>query len=104
MCIPYMYRTEVNMADELSKEERILRMVKRVLTDIAKDTFTRPGHRHPLSDNTVKGMRDCLALISARESELAEAADRPMDKRPHFIDEPTDTITVSLDIPTDKKK
>jgi len=59
-----MYRTEVNMADKLSKEERVLRMVKRVLTDIAKDTFTRPGHRHPLSDNTVKGMRDCLALIS----------------------------------------
>jgi hypothetical protein len=35
---------------ELTKEERILRVMKRVLTDVAKDTYTRPGHRHPLSD------------------------------------------------------
>ncbi len=92
------------MAEEPSKEERILRMVKRVLTDIAKDTFTRPGFRHPLSDETVNGMRDCLALISARESELAKAAGRPMDKRPRFIDEPSDSVIVSLDLPTGKKK
>ena len=30
--------------EELSKEERVLRMMKRVLTDIAKDTVTQPGH------------------------------------------------------------
>jgi len=59
------------MADqELSREERILRVMKRVLTDVAKDTYTRPGYRHPLSDDTVQGIRECLSLISAREIEL----------------------------------
>ena len=49
------------MADqELGKEERILRVMKRVLTDVAKDTYTKPGYRHPLSDNTVEGIRQCL--------------------------------------------
>jgi hypothetical protein len=83
---------------ELSKEERILRAVRRVLTDVAKDTYTRPGYRHPLSDDTVDGIRKCLALISARESELAEAAGRPMDMRPRFVDEPQDQVVVPLDI------
>lgn len=80
-----------------TQEERIMRLMKRVLTDIAKDTYTRPGHRHPLRDDTVQGIRDCLALISARERELAEAAGRPMDKRPRFVDEPPSSVVVSLD-------
>ena len=82
-----------------TQEERILRMVKRVLTDIAKDTYTRPGYRHPLSDETVMGIRDCLALITARESELAEEAGRPMNMRPRFVDEPQTSVVVPLDIP-----
>jgi len=89
---------------EPTKEERVLRMVKRVLTDIAKDTFTRPGHRHPLSDETVMGIRDCLALISARESELAEQAGRPMNMRPRFVDEPQTSVVVSLDVSGNKDK
>ena len=90
--------------NQLTKEERILRVMKRVLTDIAKETYTRPGHRHPLSDDTVCGIRDCLALISARESELNEAAGRPMDKRPRFVDEPQTSVVVPLTPPgkTDK--
>ncbi|MGB5260853.1 MAG: segregation and condensation protein A [Gammaproteobacteria bacterium] len=87
---------------ELSKEERILRVMKRVLTDVAKDTYTRPGYRHPLSDATVDGIRQCLALISAREVELNEAAGRKMDARPRFIDEPTSSVVVQLDIPGKK--
>jgi len=48
-----------------SKEARILRAVKRVLTDIIKDTASPPGTKHPLSDGTIQNMRECLALISA---------------------------------------
>ncbi|MDH5178357.1 MAG: segregation and condensation protein A [Gammaproteobacteria bacterium] len=81
---------------ELNQEEKILRMMKRVLTDVAKDTFTRPGLRHPLSDNTILGIRDCLALITARERELAEANGRSMDQRPRFIDEPAGSVVVPL--------
>jgi hypothetical protein len=71
-----------------SKEESILRAVKRVLTEVIKDTATQPGLKHPLSDNTVNGLRDCLVLISQREQELAEEAGRSMDARPRFKDEP----------------
>ena len=73
---------------ESSKEEQILRAVKRVLTEVIKDTATPPGLKHPLSENTISGMRDCLALISRREMELAEASGRSQDKRPRFKDEP----------------
>ncbi len=77
------------MSDQdLSKEEQILRAVKRVLTEVIKDTATAPGMRHPLSEPTVNGLRDCLVLISNRERELAEQHDRPMDMRPRFVDEP----------------
>ena len=86
-------------ANELSKEERILRVMKRVLTDVAKDTYTRPGHRHPLSDDTIDGIRKCLSLISARETELNEAAGRSMDARPRFVDEPQSSVVVQLDVP-----
>jgi hypothetical protein len=91
-------------AQDFSKEERILQVMKRVLTDVAKDTYTRPGHRHPLSDQTVQGIRDCLSLITAREAELAEAAGRPMNMRPRFIDEPQSSVVVTLDVSGKKKK
>lgn len=71
-----------------SKETRILRAVKRVLTDVIKDTASPPGTKHPLSDNTIQNMRECLALISARERELAQEAGDPMSARPRFTDEP----------------
>ncbi len=88
---------------ELSKEERILRVMKRVLTDVAKDTYTRPGYRHPLSDSTVDGIRQCLALITAREGELNEAAGRSSNMRPRFVDEPQTSVVVPLKIPDTKK-
>jgi hypothetical protein len=88
---------------EFSQEERILKMMKRVLTDIAKDTHAKPGFRHPLSDHTVQGMRDCLAMIATRERELAEAAGRPMTARPRFIDEPDESVVVKLDIKAAKR-
>jgi len=90
--------------EELSKEERILQVMKRVLTDVAKDTYTRPGHRHPLSENTVDGIRKCLALITAREGELNEAAGRSSNMRPRFVDEPQTSVVVPLRIPDTKKK
>ena len=88
--------------EDFSKEERILRMLKRVLTDIAKDTSTPPGMKHPLSQNTIQSIRDCLGLISAREKELAAEAGRPSAARPEFIDEPKKTHVVTLHKP--KKK
>jgi len=68
-------------------EERILQAVKLTLAAVIKDTATPHGMRHPLSDATIEDLRRCLALISARERELAEAAGRPMAARPRFSDE-----------------
>lgn len=84
------------MAAELTKEERILRMMKRVLTDVAKDTHAKPGFRHPLSETTIDGMRECLALIAAREQELAEENGRDINMRPRYIDEPKREVVVPL--------
>jgi hypothetical protein len=33
-------------------------------------------------------LRQCLALISARERELAKAAGSPQSSRPRYVDEP----------------
>ena len=85
---------------ELSKEELILRAVKMVLTGVARDTATAPGLKHPLSDRTIEDMRQCLALISARERELAEAAGRQMSQRPRYVDEPKPAGEVVVPIST----
>ena len=84
------------MSDETesNQELRVLRMVKRVLTDIARDTHTPPGMKHPLSDNTIMGIRDCLALISTREIELQESS--KSNARPRFVDQPQDNVVVAL--------
>ena len=73
---------------ELSMEERILTAVKLTLAAVIKDTATPHGMRHPLSDGTIQDLRQCLALISARERDLAQAAGRPIGGRPHYADEP----------------
>jgi len=90
--------------EDSTKEESILRIMKRVLTDIAKDTYTRPGHRHPLSDETVNDIRNCLSLITTRERELNEIAGRSMDHRPRFVDEPQTSVVVPLITPDSKEK
>ncbi len=82
---------------DLSKEEQILQMMKKVLTDVTKETFTRPGLKHPLSDTTILGIRDCLSLITAREIELSGEHGRLMNQRPRFIDQPQTSVVVPID-------
>jgi hypothetical protein len=72
---------------EISMEERILQAVKLTLAGVIKDTATPHGMRHPLSDATIQDLRQCLALISARERELAQAAGRPIGGQPRYADE-----------------
>jgi hypothetical protein len=83
---------------ELTTEERVLRMVKNVLTSVAKDTATEPGLKHPLSKQTINEIRECLVLITAREQELAKEHNRDTSARPRFIDEPASEVVVSLDV------
>lgn len=80
-----------------NKELRILHMVKKTLTEVAKDTQTAPGMRHPLSEQTIMSIRDCLGLIVARETELTEELGKARTVRPHFSDEPQDSVVVRFD-------
>ena len=79
-----------------SKEYQILKAMKLVLTDIVKDTATQPGLKHPLSERTIEGIRQCLKLISARERELIEDAGKTMDMRPYYVDEPKKNVVVPI--------
>jgi len=89
-----------------SKEERILRAMKQVLTSVARDTATEPGMKHPLSEETVNDIRQCLLLISNREKELVEDRGGSMDDRPRFKDEPKPRgdVVVSIDSISRTKK
>ena len=79
-----------------SKEYHILKALKLVLTDVVKDTATQPGLKHPLSDRTIEGIRQCLKLISARERELIEESGKSQDMRPYFVDEPKKNVVVPI--------
>jgi len=83
---------------ELTKEERILRIMKSVLTSVAKDTATESGLKHPLSAQTIRDIRECLMVITGREQELAKEHGRDTSARPRFIDEPPSEVVVPLDV------
>lgn len=78
----------MNDQETESKEEVILRAVKKILTRVVKDTATPPELKHPLKDETILAIRDCFGLISAREQELAQLAGKELNMRPRFTDEP----------------
>ena len=85
------------MSQDISKEEQILQVMRKVLTDIAKDTYTPADLKHPLSESTIHSIRDCLSLISSREAEIAEDSGRESKMRPKYIDEPSSSVVVKLD-------
>jgi hydrogenase maturation protease len=91
-------------AAELTKEQRILNMMRKVLTDVARDTHAPPGTKHALTERTITGIRDCLSLISAREQELAEALGDDRNLRPRYVDEPRKNTVVPINIDGLKKR
>ena len=92
------------MSEEMTKEQRVLRMMKKVLTDVARDTHVKPGIQHPLSDETIINIRECLMVISSRESEIAKESGNEQSDRPRFIDEPKTSFVVNIDKITKKDK
>jgi LEA14-like dessication related protein len=71
--------------DELSKEQEMIRRMRKVLTSIIREITPAPGDKYPLSKPTVEEIRSCLGLLVAREQELAKAIE--MGNEEHF-DEP----------------
>lgn len=84
-----------------TKEQRILRVLRKVLANIVKDATPPPGNPHPLSENTIRDIRDLFGLISEREAELAAEAGRKTGERPYFTDE-LRSSTIRLHRPTKK--
>ncbi len=72
---------------ELSKEQRILRLMRKTLGNIVKDVTPRAGRENPLSGDTIQDIKDCFALISERERELAEALNFD-EAKPYYADDP----------------
>jgi hypothetical protein len=80
---------------DLTKEQKILIAMRKTLTAVVKDITPLPGMKHPLSERTIADVRQCLALISAREKELADAQGRTAE-RPYFSDEPQSAQVVPI--------
>jgi hypothetical protein len=91
-----LFGVPIAMTDDSRKEREILRVMRKVLAQIIKDT-TPPSRamKHPLSDQTVQDVRHCLGLISLRERELADGAGAAQE-RPYYSDEsvPAEVIPV----------
>ncbi len=88
----------------IEKEMRVIKAMKQTLTGIIKDTTTKPGLKHPLSDVTQEDIRQCLMLLSAREQELLADSNLTADMKPRFIDEPETTVVVPITSLLDRKK
>jgi hypothetical protein len=80
---------------ELSQEQRILIAMRKTLAAVIKDVTPPPGMKHPLSAETIEDVRQCLALISAREKEIADAEGRG-GERPYYADEPQQAQVVPI--------
>lgn len=85
------------MNDEiLSKEQRILRVLRKVLANIVKDATPAPGMPHPLKESTVLDIRDLFGLISEREAELADLSKPDRNEKPFFADEPKKSNVIKM--------
>jgi len=87
---------------ELSKEQQILRAMRKTLTSIVRDVAPRDGVPSPFSPDTVENIRMCLGLISAREAELADALGLSRNERPGYADEPAASQAMQF-VPPGKK-
>jgi len=85
------------MSDEqLSHEQRILRMMRKTLTNVVRDTTPPPGAMSPLSPTTIEDIKSCLSLIAAREAEVAGSLGLNRNERPRFTDEPKSAEVIPL--------
>jgi hypothetical protein len=70
---------------ELSKEQRIMRNMRKTLGNVVKDVTPQGGRTNPLSAGTIQDIKDCFAMISDREKELADALGFD-ESRPYYTD------------------
>ena len=76
-------------------EQRILRVMRKVLSKVVREVAPRPGMASPLSEDTIEDIRECFSLISLREKELADAQNITQQK-PFYPDKPPSTRVVKI--------
>ena len=81
------------MTDD-NHERRLLAMMRKTLTNIARETAPVGGRHSLLTESTIRDIRDCLQVISLRERELADAEGKPARFRPVTKHSDTDSGTV----------
>lgn len=81
--------------ENFSKEQRILRVMRKVLANVVKDITPQPGQGSPLSEQTIADIKECFGLIAAREQELAEEQGFTQE-RPYYPGEEPATKVVQL--------
>ena len=92
------------MSDEiLNKEQRILRVLRKVLANIVKDATPAAGQPHPLKESTIHDIRDLFGLISEREAELAELSKPDRNEKPYYTDDPKKSNVINMPKPARKK-
>ncbi len=80
---------------EQSLERRILIQVRQVLAKVIRDITPPPGAPYPLPQSTIDDVRDCFALIAARERELDAGRENP--DLPVFRDDATRIVDFERD-------
>lgn len=79
---------------QLTKEQRILRAMRKVLGRVVREITPPPGMRHPLSEQTIEDIRECFGLIAARERELDAELGRSSVAKPYYVDEASASANV----------
>ena len=85
-----------------SKEHQILATLRKVLSEIVRDTTPPPGRPHPLKPQTIDNVKIAFQLITSREKEIIEESGGKMNKRPRYADEPKTSHVVQFQKPEDK--
>lgn len=88
----------------LSKEQRILRVLRKVLANIVKDATPAAGMPHPLKESTILDIRDLFGLISEREAELADLSKPDRNEKPYFTDEKRQSNVIKMPQAVKKEK
>ncbi|WP_369177541.1 hypothetical protein [Candidatus Thiodubiliella endoseptemdiera] len=77
-------------------EIRLLSAVRKTLISVAKDTMTKPGMRHPLTEQTQKMITDCLDIVVSRQVAIEKDSGTHTKMKPVYTDEQT-VQSVSVD-------
>lgn len=82
--------------EQLSQEQQFMLFLRKTLTSIVRETAPRDGVGSPFSEQTIEDIRLCLAVISAREQELAAEQGQESTMRPYFVDQSYSAEVVTL--------